>query len=273
MVVVNFVTVNLIHLGGEGTVREADSDAVSPGHLVHGLEHFVVFAGYQHVAQGQDAARVRGLDEGLLERYFGNLRAHAGLGGELDAVNGVVLQTGHICVFVQQPPGNAAHTALKQYIQLANAALYGLADQAGNLLVPCLYENLGYDLANALKLGYVYAVRDGKSGFVSLADGSEAGFEFMAQGISALTGITNTMKGRTPLPGFILSVMEFKSEVGYLKNNTTIQMKIAEDFRDEENHVYRYICELYANKGDEKPSVTSKISVMETEDVHALFGD
>nr|MCR5187628.1 3-hydroxylacyl-ACP dehydratase [Treponema sp.] len=87
------------------------------------------------------------------------------------------------------------------------------------------------------------------------------------------TGITNTIKGRTPLPGFILSVMEFKSDVGYLKNNTTIQMKIHEDFRDEENHVYRYICELYAKKGDANPSVTAKISVMETEDAHALFGD
>ena len=81
------------------------------------------------------------------------------------------------------------------------------------------------------------------------------------------------MKGRTPLPGFILSVMEFKADVGYLKNNTTIQMKIAEDFRDDENHVYRYVCELYAHKGDEKPAATSKISVMETEDAHALFGD
>lgn len=100
-----------------------------------------------------------------------------------------------------------------------------------------------------------------------------AGFEFMAQGISALTGITNTEYGRSPLPGFILSVMEFKSEIGYLKNGNTIQMKIAEDFRDEENHVYRYICELYAKKGDEKPSVTAKISVMETEDIHSLFGD
>ncbi|MDD5928785.1 MAG: 3-hydroxylacyl-ACP dehydratase [Spirochaetales bacterium] len=102
---------------------------------------------------------------------------------------------------------------------------------------------------------------------------SWVGFEFMAQGISALTGITNTIKGRSPLPGFILSVMEFKSEIGFLKNNTTIQMKIAEDFRDEQNHVYRYLCELYAKKGDEKPVVTSKISVMETEDAHALFGD
>ena len=31
--------------------------------------------------------------------------------------------------------------------------------------------------------------------------------------------------------------------------------------------------ENYAKKGDEKPSVTAKISVMETEDVHSLFGD
>ena len=102
---------------------------------------------------------------------------------------------------------------------------------------------------------------------------SWAGFELMAQCISALTGITNTMKGRTPLPGFILSVMEFNAEVGYLKNHTTAVMKVSEDFRDEENHIYRYICELYASKGDEKPAATSKISVMETEDAHALFGD
>lgn len=102
---------------------------------------------------------------------------------------------------------------------------------------------------------------------------SWAGFEFMAQGISALTGITNTEKGRTPLPGFILSVMEFKAQADYFKNGTTIQMKIYEDFRDEENHVYRYICSLFTKVGDETPALTAKISVMETEDAHALFND
>lgn len=102
---------------------------------------------------------------------------------------------------------------------------------------------------------------------------SWAGFEFMAQSVSVLTGITNKIKGNPPLPGFILSVMEFKADVGYLKNNTTIQMKAVEDFRDEENRVYRYNCELYAKPGDEKPVVTARISVMETEDTHALFGD
>lgn len=102
---------------------------------------------------------------------------------------------------------------------------------------------------------------------------SWAGFEFMAQGISALTGITNCIKGREPLPGFILSVLEFKASVGFLKNNTTIQMKIREDYRDEESHIYRYLCELYASKEDKVPCVTAKITVMETENIHSLFKD
>ncbi|MCF0242620.1 MAG: 3-hydroxylacyl-ACP dehydratase [Treponema sp.] len=100
-----------------------------------------------------------------------------------------------------------------------------------------------------------------------------AGFEFMAQGISALTGITNKEKGREPLPGFILSVVDFKAEVGFLKNGTTIQMKIREDFREEADHIYRYVCELYAHVGDAAPAASAKITVMETEDIHALFKD
>lgn len=49
-----------------------------------------------------------------------------------------------------------------------------------------------------------------------------AGFELMAQGISALTGITNKIKGREPLPGMILSVVDFKASVGFLKDRTTV---------------------------------------------------
>lgn len=120
-----------------------------------------------------------------------------------------------------------------------------------------------------------YDITDKCIFYEAAADGvpSWVGFEFLAQSISALTGITNTEMGNPPLPGFILSVMEFKADVGYLKNNTTIQMKAVEDFRDEESHVYRYVCELFAEPGAETPVVTAKISVMETEDTHALFGD
>ena len=56
--------------------------------------------------------------------------------------------------------------------------LHGLLDASGNVLLPCVYESIGYDLESALKLGYVYVVKDGKGGFASLKDGSEAGFVF-----------------------------------------------------------------------------------------------
>ena len=95
----------------------------------------------------------------------------------------------------------------------------------------------------------------------------------MAQGISALTGITNKIKGREPLPGMILSVVDFKSSVGFLKYNTTCQIKIAEDYRDEETHTYRYVCELNAHVGDETPVTTAKFSVMETEDMTGMFAE
>lgn len=97
------------------------------------------------------------------------------------------------------------------------------------------------------------------------------GFEFMAQGISAITGITNKELGRRPRPGFILSVRDFRAAVPYLKNGTTIMMKIKEDFRSDKT--YSYNCELYASRTDTIPAATSTITVMETEDIMNLFKD
>ena len=69
----------------------------------------------------------------------------------------------------------------------------------------------------------------------------------------------------------ILSVVDFKASAGFLMNGTTCQMKIAEDFRDEETHTYRYLCSLFASAGDTEPAATAKITVMETEDMLAMF--
>ena len=55
---------------------------------------------------------------------------------------------------------------------------YGLADASGTEIIPCLYDSLTYDLASAAASGYAYAEKDGKGGFVSLADGTEAGFTY-----------------------------------------------------------------------------------------------
>ena len=56
---------------------------------------------------------------------------------------------------------------------------YGLLDDQGKVLIPCEYDQFGYEMDRAKKSGYLYAVKDGKAGFVSLKDGSEHGFEFL----------------------------------------------------------------------------------------------
>lgn len=116
-----------------------------------------------------------------------------------------------------------------------------------------------------------YDITSGCIFYEDEADGvpSWAGFEFMAQGISALTGITNKELGRRPRPGFILSVSKFNARVPYLKNGTTIMMKIAEDYRSD--MTYSYNCTLYASRTDSEPAVTATITVMETEDIMSLF--
>ena len=55
---------------------------------------------------------------------------------------------------------------------------YGLLDSSGRELLPAVYDSVSYSLERSAGSGYVYAVKDGKAGFVSMADGSEKGFEF-----------------------------------------------------------------------------------------------
>lgn len=92
---------------------------------------------------------------------------------------------------------------------------------------------------------------------------SWAGFEMMAQGISALSAISRKIhrdidKARA---GVVLSVSNFKSSKAVIKNNTTVQMKIKEDFCSDD--VYQYDCSLYENVDAKDPVVTAKITVME----------
>ena len=54
----------------------------------------------------------------------------------------------------------------------------GLLDSSGKELLPTVYDHISYNLNRSANSGYVYAVKDGKAGFVSMADGSEKGFEF-----------------------------------------------------------------------------------------------
>ena len=61
---------------------------------------------------------------------------------------------------------------------------YGLLDYSGNEILPCQYDSLGYDLEGAAKMGYIYAVKDDKGGFVSLTTGQETGFIYAKNAIN-----------------------------------------------------------------------------------------
>ena len=60
-----------------------------------------------------------------------------------------------------------------------NSKLLGLVDSDGRLVVPCQYEDFDYNFVTAKQMGYIYAVKNGKGGFVNLKDGTETGFAFL----------------------------------------------------------------------------------------------
>ena len=95
----------------------------------------------------------------------------------------------------------------------------------------------------------------------------------MAQSISAMSGIAHHIRGDSPLPGVILSVVGFDSSVSYFKNNTTVRISVSQDFMDEATRVSRYICRLYTTPDDETPAVTANLSVMEVQNASAFFAE
>ena len=54
-------------------------------------------------------------------------------------------------------------------------------------------------------------------------------FEFMAQAVSALAGLTGRIADKPPMIGFIMSVSSFEVKKPIIKNGETVQVKITEE--------------------------------------------
>ena len=90
-------------------------------------------------------------------------------------------------------------------------------------------------------------------------------FEYMAQSISALSGIDNRRRGLPPKVGVILSVSDFKTAVPVLKAGTTVTvLDIQQDIVDK---VFSFSCTAYI--GD-TPVSSGKLTVMEVDDLKEL---
>ena len=90
-------------------------------------------------------------------------------------------------------------------------------------------------------------------------------FEYMAQSISALSGIDNRRRGLPPKVGVILSVSDFKTAVPVLKAGTTVTvLDIQQDIVDK---AFSFSCTAYI--GD-TPVSSGKLTVMEVDDLKEL---
>ena len=90
-----------------------------------------------------------------------------------------------------------------------------------------------------------------------------AGFELMAQSISALSGLGARAKGKSPLYGFILSVSDLVHHLPVLKG--TVRIEVTEDTIV--NNVYSFQCVVFTGQ---EAAVSAKLTVMETEDISAV---
>jgi predicted hotdog family 3-hydroxylacyl-ACP dehydratase len=92
-------------------------------------------------------------------------------------------------------------------------------------------------------------------------------FEFMAQAVSALSGITGRVMGKPPMMGFILSVSSLEIKVPLFKTGALVRIHVLEELRVDTVSTFR--CTVWDG---ETEAVTAKIMVMDVEDPQAFGG-
>ena len=87
------------------------------------------------------------------------------------------------------------------------------------------------------------------------------GFEFIAQAISALTGIRKREKGEKPKVGFILSIPSMRMEIPFFKNGSLVEVRVKESYCTD--MIYTYEGEVFL---EDKKVMEGKMMVMEASD-------
>ena len=122
------------------------------------------------------------------------------------------------------------------YIRVRNGAnLYGLVDYTGKVILPCAYESMESDVEGAAMTGYLYVEKDGKGGYVNLATGKEAGFEYSKDAIRysyACFAKVNDLDGSTILISAAVGKLPTKYKdmrAHYVDRNVSNQLVAVED--------------------------------------------
>jgi predicted hotdog family 3-hydroxylacyl-ACP dehydratase len=90
---------------------------------------------------------------------------------------------------------------------------------------------------------------------------SWASFEFMAQAVSALSGLTGRFFGKPPLMGFILSVLSMETKTPVFRAGSVAQVRIAEEVKMDSVSTFRCRTDINGVVVAE-----AKLTVMDVED-------
>ena len=96
---------------------------------------------------------------------------------------------------------------------------------------------------------------------------SYVAFEYMAQSISALSGIYGRTKGDKPKVGFIMSVSGFKADIPVFKDGETVVVTVHETVRMDKAVTFDGVAKI----GD-KIAVTATLNTVEVDDPKAALG-
>jgi predicted hotdog family 3-hydroxylacyl-ACP dehydratase len=92
------------------------------------------------------------------------------------------------------------------------------------------------------------------------------GFEFMAQSISALSGLDGRGRGEPPKFGFILSVSGLEVKIPCFKKGSTAVIEVEEETMVD--NVYSFRCRV---SSEGKPALEARLTVMEADDPKAVI--
>ena len=137
--------------------------------------------------------------------------------------------------------------------------LQTLIPHKGKMLL--LDKIIDYDIEHSIRAEY--HVTESCIFYDPVLDGVPAwvGFEFMAQAISALTGIRKRAKGEKPKIGFILSIPSMRMEIPAFKNGSLVEVRVTES--DCTDMIYTYEGEAFV---ENRKVMEGKLMVMEASD-------
>jgi len=134
-----------------------------------------------------------------------------------------------------------------------------LIPHTGKMLL--LDRIIDYDIEHSIRAEY--NITESCIFYDPVLDGVPAwvGFEFIAQAISALTGIRKRLKGEKPKIGFILSIPFLRMEIPFFKNGSLVEVRVKEN--DCTDMIYTYDGEAFL---ENRKVMEGKLMVMEVSD-------